>query len=627
MPLVYAVAVGLAAVAAGHRAAGRLWPGASRGERLALAGALALAAAAYVVFLIGWAGQLRLGLIVGAALLLAGAIGNARGLWADLKGAAPPSWLWAGALTAFLLLAVIAALAPPVAVEWDALAYHLALPKQWLELNRVTPFPYDHHSYFPQLTEMLFTGGLAAAGYGGAKLMHTLLSLLTVLAAGGFAARRFGTRAGYWTALAVAACPLALWEAGTGYIDMSAALYTTLALLLLHDATDAEKAAPAAVGICAGLAASTKYTGLLAVILLAALMLLWARRARPLAWRPALVILVVGLAVASPWYIRTVVATGNPVYPFAYELFGGRYWSQHNADVYRGEQASFGVGHAPWDLPRAPWDLTTQPERYMNQGGLLGSIGLPLVLCPFLLAARRRQGATFWLVVGFSVLNLLAWFWLSQQSRYILALVPALAVLAGMAATAEGRPVLRACARATLVAQAVFIVVAFALLFTRDQVTVAFRTPGSAAVHEYLLRRLPQYRAAQAVNALPQGSKLALYDEVLGYYFDREYSWSNPGHHTLIPYDDLCTGYGLVNALRVQGVTHVLVDVGMLGDELRADWVPMLDRGAPTDGPLPPGTENWRRLLAQAVQSGLLQRETLDPGPGFRLYRIAAQSD
>jgi hypothetical protein len=234
--LVYALAVGLLAITAGLGTARRLWPGASRGELAALGGGLALAAAAYVIALLGWMGHLRIGLAVAAALLVVATGLGARGAWSALRGGwSLPSPLWAVVFLAFAAVAAIAAMAPPLAMEWDSLAYHLALPKIWLHLNAARSMPYDHHSYFPQLMEMLYAGGLATTGYGGAKLMHTLAGALALLAVAGFVSRHAGRAAGRWAALAVAGCPLALWEAGTAYIDMATALYTVLAVMMLYD--------------------------------------------------------------------------------------------------------------------------------------------------------------------------------------------------------------------------------------------------------------------------------------------------------------------------------------------------------------------------------------------------------
>ena len=48
-------------------------------------------------------------------------------------------------------------------------------------------------------------------------------------------------------------------------------------------------------------------------------------RARWNAWVKALALFGgIALIVAAPWYLCNLAFTGNPVYPFAYGIFGGR---------------------------------------------------------------------------------------------------------------------------------------------------------------------------------------------------------------------------------------------------------------------------------------------------------------
>lgn len=624
MPLLFAVLVAFASVAAGYPFARRVWLAASAGERAALAGGLSLALCAYVVFFFGLAGYLRAGILVAGAMLLLGTILGAKRVWLDLRGARLNPWILV--LLPFLAIAVLAAMAPPLTLDWDSLAYHLALPKLWLHADRVQCYPYDHHSYFPQLTEMLFTAGHWVAGYAGAKLMHTWMSVLVVVACAGFAARLGSRPAAIWAALAVAACPLALWESGTAYIDMTTALYTALAVFLLADAVfKPTNTLLGLVAACAGLTAATKYNGLLTILLLAAICVLAMRGNR---LRAPLIVLVVGFLVASPWYVRTYMETGNPVYPFAYEVFGGKYWSAENAVIYRGEQVSFGVGRAPWELARVPWDLTVRPERYLNQGGVIGALGVPPLLAPILLGFARARPRGWWLVLSFCALNVIAWYWLSQQSRYVLALIPLLAVTVGWSAE-DSISAVRVWSRLAVVVQSLVTVVVFTLAAPAvgivspfEAATVAFCSPGSERVHDFLRERSSVYRATQAINAMEGVQKIALYDEVLGYYFEKPYVWANPGHHTLIPYDRLRSGRELALELQRQGFTHVLLNVSNLPGELRDEWLPMLLSGS-TSYPDPTKVERWRIHLGEAVQEGLLTPEDPQPGGPYLLFRVS----
>jgi hypothetical protein len=56
-------------------------------------------------------------------------------------------------------LSLVSALAPPAGLDWDGLAYHLAVPKMYLAHHRVFYVPFLSHSNFPFLTEMLYALG------------------------------------------------------------------------------------------------------------------------------------------------------------------------------------------------------------------------------------------------------------------------------------------------------------------------------------------------------------------------------------------------------------------------------------------------------------------------------------
>ncbi len=258
-------------------------------------------------------------------------------VWSLAKGAYRPldavrvkcpieSILAAGLLAILAVAALIPALAPPSASDWDSLAYHLAVPKLYLLSGGTHYISFTTHSNFPFLMEMLYLPSLRLGDPVGAKLMHYWVGLLLVAAVFALSKRHFNPRGAWFAAIAVAGMPLVLWEATTGYVDISTALYTLLCVYLFLNYLDKpERGNLIRCGIAAGLAASTKMTGL-AVVPLIVVWLVADRYAerRRLGWRGAFVFAGVALLVCSPWYIKSVVYTGNPVYPFFYSISAGK---------------------------------------------------------------------------------------------------------------------------------------------------------------------------------------------------------------------------------------------------------------------------------------------------------------
>ena len=79
------------------------------------------------------------------------------------------------------ILALIQALSPPAGLDWDGLAYHLAVPKLYISKHGIYYIPFISHSNFPFLTEMWYTLGLAVGSTIIAKLFHFWMYIATAI--------------------------------------------------------------------------------------------------------------------------------------------------------------------------------------------------------------------------------------------------------------------------------------------------------------------------------------------------------------------------------------------------------------------------------------------------------------
>ena len=325
-------------------------------------------------------------------------------------------------------------------------------------------------------------------------------------------------------------------------------------------------------GILTGFALGTKATALMQFGLLA-LALAWAatRSGERNEWAPVAAFAVAAIVVGSPWYVKSYLWTNNPVYPFFYSLFPRSvHWNKVFDDAYRHEQQSFGrPGHTFFAIFRAPWDLafhardffiTTQRTLKWDQRASLGPLAVGFA--PILLYTRRmdRRALAF---AAYALASGLVWWFLSQQSRYLLPVFAALAAAAVAAILALPRVALR---RGT--AGLAVVGLGAGLYLAGQMAGIAWTlVSGTWSRTQYLSTYLPDlYRAAQYVNALPRDSRIALYQETRGFYFDRDYFWANPGQNDLVPYDRFKSGDDLADFFRAPGeghATHVLINLTM----------------------------------------------------------------
>lgn len=549
----------------------------------------------------------------------------------------PPKTLARGAVpTLAVLVSLIGALAPSTTLDWDSLAYHLAVPKMWLAAGQMQFVSFIHHSNFPFAIDNLFLWGLAWGGESGAKAFSVLYLVAALCLVYGIARQRFGEEIAPWVAAGFASVPAVQWLSGTAYLDVAHAAFVGLAIHgLARFAQTRDVASILYVGLGLSGSLASKYTGLQTAAVLGVIFLFLLRRKSgpPIPWRGIGLAVLSMVVIAGPWYVRNVVNTGNPVYPFFYSVLGGKNWSDFNARIYSHEQQTFGAGRAmasaeqpdyvqnplEWSrLPHAILGLTYQPGRYINPaptrglGLILGTLGFVGVASLFAVLLRGRLDAYDGVTIAAVGLSLGLWFVLSQQSRYIISLLIPLSMLAGsLLRDAQTRRILQA-------STGVQVLGGFAIttmILISSQWTVAFGFEDRA---KYRQATTAFAEPADFINRELKPAKIALYDEVFGFLLDVPYFWANPGHTTELGYADMTTSDQLIANLRRLGISHVYYDLGPI---LRDD--PELGQRLAAAGglvqpttPLDPETRarlmrdegaRWRVLLADAMAAGQLR--------------------
>ncbi|MEW6516281.1 MAG: hypothetical protein AB1439_05170 [candidate division FCPU426 bacterium] len=513
---------------------------------------------------------LALGLLTAAAM--AGAYWHLRlGCWwlnARPEAAGP----WALALLAGLLFLAAAnalgALTP--AWDWDGVAYHLALPKIYLQAGGFVFRPDIYHNLFPQFTEMLFALGWWSPWGAAAKLVHFGFGLLAAAAV--FSLAR-ASRLGQAALLAAAffyAQYLVHVESGTAFIDLATAAYAALALLSLRQAVSSGQAGwHYLAALFAGTAAATKWHGLLLLACLALWQAAWILKAEANTLRARLRriagVLVWGSLPVLPYLVRAWAASGNPVWPLGYSLFGGRFWDADIDRLMTAFVAGFSGHTQGWlGFLLLPWDLLTAAQDFGVGAAQarLPLLGLLAALAGgvWILANRQAKVRWPWPLLGLALgLGFLAtWFFSSPQFRYLLPLFPLLAWLAAAICSklwlAPGR-----LGKAWAVLAAALILAVHPPLH-RDTLEQARTVAGLEAPADFLGRRLDHFSACEYLNhAVKPGERVLLFNENRGFYLDVDYLWGDPLNQNLINYRRLDTAQALRQRLDKLGVRWVLV--------------------------------------------------------------------
>ena len=581
-----ALLVGAAACAAGAVVLRRLgWQTTSRIEQLVFAWTIGVGVVAYGSLLLAALRiyrPLAVGVFVAVLLLTSRANQTAPDSAAvGLKDRRLPerqAIAWLVLVAAALGFGLIAALAPEK--EFDALWYHLYLPRLWLETGHPVDLVEEYVSLYPLTWELVFGAGMTLGGVIAAKLLHfTCLPLLALLV--WRAARSATGQSAPAAAAFVVTTPTLLWESSTAYIDLALALHVAAGAYALAQYVERnERPWGLVAALQLGLAAATKHLGIItAIIALAVFAGAALRRGR----RPAAVMRAVALLaliaalVPSPWYLRSWLASGNPVFPEMYSLFGaappGR-WDARATDSLKRFTDHFGRGRTAGALALLPWDVS------VHGAAFAGSLGpMFLLLLPALLM-RRSARSVGWLAAGIVAYGAV---WASPvaslQLRFLMPIVPPLALLAAAALDHVRTVASRVGKLAGMVGAAVVTLTAlnlppFVRLHEVDRehwdgwLTHVLRAAPVAVVvgreseASYLRRQVPSFAAWQAIDArLPADARVLTFSEGDQLYSHRK---RVPHHAPMARGAVWDAGEGqtasAIDVLRRLGITHVLFD-------------------------------------------------------------------
>lgn len=544
---------------------GALFPG----ERIVVAAGLGTGGLSLAMLAMGAAGLYRQSaFMVLGAVLTAAALGAAlleketlREAVRQVRGDKGPR------LTKILLLgwaaaAGLSALSPPL--FYDALVHHLGVPNLFLLRGGIEYLPHLMHSNFPLGTEMIYLFSLQTGGHRLAGLVNFSLWVLAAAALAAFVRRHWGPG----TALTAAALfyltvPVFLLSRYV-IVENTMTLYFVLTLLcLFRHREEGGRTWIMLAGIFGGLFFSTKYVGgIFGILLPLAVLGGPPGGGRLRGWiRDAALFLTSAAVTSSPWLLKNLLFTGNPVFPAFSSLLGGKNWGPEEAASFAHDAL------AAWerpaflaDLARLPLDLVVNPGKFVAAANNTWFWPLTAAAAVLLLLSRKRwQERKVLTLLGGYFLLWAATFWLARF------LIPAMALGAVLAAlllerVEERLPPLRVPLVLTL------LVAVNAFVVFRDAPTLrAFRPAlGLQSAEDYLSSRLRIHPAVTFINGnLPLSSKVLLMGETRAAYLRRDHL-----HQTALDRPALAALIGdarrpaeIADALLAGGISHILVNL------------------------------------------------------------------
>lgn len=562
----------------------------------------------------------------------------------------------------FGVIALIAAAHAPgflwqeEAFGYDALEYHLQMPKEYFQQGRIAYAPHNVYANFPENVEMLYLLGMivsgdAIAGAETANYLHFFLGALTVAAAW-LAGREFSPAAGHISAVLAATTGWLVYFSGLAYVENGLLFFGMLSLACAlaawraaseeprdfgadspatsraesadcratcpSSATTAESGARSSpenardskkllllAGAFAGLACGCKYTAVAMILVPLAVCTVWMQAGslgRRL--RSSALFALAALATFSPWLIKNEVLTGNPVFPLANSVFHASPpgWSADS-------QRRWDEGHAPPSQERTPAArigmlkervFGDPDQRLAPTQWLLAAMALALAA-----RSRTRRALAAILLMQVAVWLLATHLYARFAVVFIIPLIP-LAASAVASLRAERRWIAYAAVLAGAAYSGAFVIRMALREFW------SFKQPGLA---RWIAEgELPGFEFMRSLRELPAGSRVLMIAEARAFYCPPNVDYAVVFNEQ--PLGEIVRAHAdpreVLPQLRARGWSHVLVNF-MEIDRLRSSRYGF-------------DPDVTARFFSELESAGLARAETFtlggDPRPYVVLYRV-----
>ncbi len=536
-------------------------------EKFVFSAALGLGVLVFVTFSLGLAGLLNKTFFIILVLILS-AVG-VLSIFSSLSAIKISSFSLTEKI-GVLLIAYIAffnalgALTPET--FYDSQFYQLGIPAKWLLEGKITSNIYMPPSFFPFNVNILYMIAMMVNNEITVKVLHWLFGLLMAFAVYTFGKKYFSRKVGVFAALIFySAIPVMLvsWksavELGIGFFEFA----TVFALVNFF--ANNEKKWLVLSGVFCGFSLGSKYTSIAFSFLPAMLTIfLWGIAKKDkvsIILKNTFIFTATALLVCSPWYIRNIVHSGNPVFPFFWQKIGF-------LTVRAAEGALLSDPAAPqftflnyfgflWPLTMG----TLQQESYLGV--------LFLSFLPFLFLFKKIDDKIVFLIL-YTFLCILFWAILGRYYlRYFIPTLPVVGIIYAYYLVNQNTSMYFKNLLFLLVFYIVFNNVNFAsniLKHTQDPIGYV---SGMQTKKEYLSTQRPGYPAPyyQTLNwanrNLPKEAKIIFLGETRGLFSERIFYTSGAGDYS--PFiERLKRASGsdeLYSLFQNDGITHILLNI------------------------------------------------------------------
>jgi len=495
------------------------------------------------------------------------------------------------AIFLILLSEFILNLTPPTAR--DALIHHLAIPKLWLKNGGFYEMPWADFSYFPMNIDLLYMIPLYLQKDFLANFIHMGFGIATALLIYRYLNKRTGPISGLLGVLIFISTPIVFRLSTQAYVDLGLTFFSAASIfsfIRYRDGGFKEFKWLLFSSLSMGIALGTKYNALVIWFFLTLWIVLITVRdtknQRKALWNGAIYFLISGI-LFSPWLIKNIMLTGNPLYPLFKESVSQMFSQNAHTNFFSMREVLY---------EENLWETLTIPVRMFFQGqdnspryfdGVLNPV--LILLAPFSIADKSFMRDKLFFI-SFASFFILTVFFLEGQAfgmdqivRYALPVIPFLSILAvmGMVAVWNRIRAFPVSLRNILTALFFSMVVLFMSInyfYIKNyyqNINPGSYLWGKETRDEFIARHNSSYESIKYINThTPENATIRLiFLAGRGYYLERTYSegsvYGIGDMQRLVQAQDKRT---FRNVLQSLDCTHLLIRTDLLEKYLKDNY-------------------------------------------------------
>jgi len=514
----------------------------------------------------------------------------------------------------FFFTEFILNLTPPI--SRDALIHHLAVPKLWFKHGGYYEIPWAEYSYYPVYINLLYLVCLYFKNDIAPKFIHFGFGVATGWLIYLYLKQKLGRSWGLLGMVIFVTTPIAVWLSTSAYVDLGMTFFTTgsvLAFIRWRDSEYWQFKWFLMSSFCMGIAIGSKYNALIAWFIVN-LMVMFSyvrdtnRQVGALQY--GILFFVISALVASPWYLKNYLQTGNPFYPL-FSSFFKLLNHQTVQGVLHGQAIEKAGKISFFEMRKVMygesfWETLLIPVRMFFQGKdasyqyFQGSLNpILIIFLPFTLLNKKHGKDKIYFVCFTVIFIFMAYFLTAKQVRYILPVLPFLSILAVMGikdvmdklkeetflSSLQLGKNLKSIARILLfTGVAILLILNFNYLKSRKNFIKPFPyVMGKETKEVFLKRHLLHYDAVEYINNnLPMDAKIfTMFLGRRGYYLDKAYqNESSFGMNTI---ENMVKSSEdekkFKEYIRSMNVTHILMRTDLVNNFLKDNFsIPEIKR-------------------------------------------------